>query len=58
MRKERIKEAKEIFGEEIVQEVLEIVHLSDPDGAHSLFEDFEKFEHAECVEFMFFDEDE
>lgn len=53
--KEKLEEAIEIFGSDVVAEVKEIVYLSDADGAWSLFEDMGKFEHAECVEFLYFE---
>jgi hypothetical protein len=52
---DRIDEAAEIFGDKIVQEVLTIVNTSDPDGAYTMFEDEGYFEHAECVEFIYFE---
>lgn len=54
MENELMKEAIEIFGNDVVYEVNEIVHLSDPDGAYAMFEDMGKYEHAECVEFLYF----
>lgn len=53
--KEKIQEAKETFGEEILSEVLAVVQVSDPDGAYSMFEDMGMFEHSECVEFIYFE---
>lgn len=53
--KEKIEAAIEAYGREVVAEVREIVYLSDPDGAWSMFEDMGKFEHAECVEFLYFE---
>ena len=56
MDKERINEAVECFGEAIVAEVVEIVSMSDADGAYTTFEDMGMFEHAECVELLYFAE--
>lgn len=53
--KEKIQEAKDIFGSEILSTVLAMVEMSDPDGAYTLFEDQGMFEHAECVEFIYFE---
>jgi hypothetical protein len=55
-RKEKIQEAIEEFGQEIVNEVIEIVYLSDPDGAYSMFEDMGKYEHAECISMIYFED--
>jgi hypothetical protein len=43
-----------IFGREIVDFVVSTVSLSDADGAYTLLEDAGMFEHAECVELLFF----
>ena len=56
MNAEQIKEATEIFGPYIVQEVIDVVDMCDPDGAHALFLDFDKEEHAECVEMLYFEQ--
>ena len=53
--KEKIKEAQAIYGVDTVGTVLEIVGVSDPDGAWSTFQDMGMEEHAECVEFLYFD---
>jgi hypothetical protein len=53
--KEKIQEARETFGEEILSEVLAVVQMSDADGAYSMFEDMGMFEHSECVEFIYFE---
>lgn len=42
------------FGREVVDFVISIVSLSDPDGAYTALEDAGMFEHAECVELLFF----
>jgi hypothetical protein len=54
-REERIKGAVENFGSEIVDFVLSVVHLSDPDGAWSLFESQGMFSHSQCVEEIYFE---
>ena len=53
--KEKIQEARETFGDEILSEVLEVVQMSDADGAYSMFEDMGMLEHSECVEFIYFE---
>jgi hypothetical protein len=35
---------------------MEVVAMSDADGAHTMFEDIGMFECAEVVEFLYFDE--
>lgn len=47
-------EAIEIYGQEIVNEVMMMVELSDADGMYTMYQDMGKDEHAECVEFMYF----
>lgn len=51
---ELVEEAKKMYGSEIVAEVIEMVGLADPDGAYTQYEDMGMFEHAECVEFLYF----
>jgi len=53
---DKLTQARDLFGSDVVEEVQLIVEQSDPDGAYSLLEDFGKFEHAECVEFLYFEE--
>ena len=55
--KEKIHEAVETFGLSVVQEVRMVVELADPDGAYTQFEDMGMFEHAECVAFLYFEEE-
>lgn len=52
---EKIKEAKEQFGNDIVNEVINCVEISDPDGVWAMFNDLGYIEHAECVEFLYFE---
>jgi hypothetical protein len=54
-KEERIKEAVGNFGSEIVDFVLSIVYLSDPDGAWSLFESQGMKEHSQCLEEIYFE---
>jgi hypothetical protein len=51
---ELLKEAIEVFGKNLVHEVLEVVYLADADGAYSTFQDMGMDDHAECVEMLFF----
>ena len=54
MSKETLKEAIEIYGRTIVSEVMNLVYVADADGCYSTFQDMGMDEHAECVEFIFF----
>lgn len=54
-REEAIQRAKEEFGEDIVREVQEVIYISDPDSAWSMFSDLGKYEHVECVEMIYFE---
>lgn len=53
--KELLVEANDMFGSQVVSETMMVVQVADPDGAYSHFEDMGMFEHAECVEFLYFD---
>jgi len=44
------------FGEDAVYQAMEVVAMSDADGAYTMFEDTGMFECAEAVEFLYFDE--
>ena len=52
--KEFLDEAIETYGEDIVQEVIDMVELSDPDGAYSLYEDQDMHFHVECLEVLYY----
>lgn len=54
-REEAIQRAKEEFGLSIVQEVQEVVYISDPDGAWSMFRDLEKYDHCAVIEMIYFE---
>lgn len=54
MSNELLKKAIEQFGENVVYVVKEVVEISDPDDAYTMFEDLGQYEHAECVEFLYF----
>lgn len=54
MSKELIQDAIQCYGSEIVKEVIEMVHISDPDCMYTTFQDMHMEEHAECVEMLFF----
>jgi hypothetical protein len=51
----KIQDAIHEFGANIVHEVVEVVAVSDPDGAYSLFEDMDMFDHQACVEMLYFE---
>lgn len=50
----RSLEAVGIFGKDVVDEVIAIVNLSDPDAAYVQFEDEGLSNHVSCVEFIYF----
>ena len=52
----KITEAIDSYGREVVSLVREAVAMSDPDGAWAAFSDMGMFEHAECLEFLYFEE--
>ena len=52
---EAINEAIKIWGEDAVYQAMEVVAMSDPDGAYTMFEDMGIFDQAEVVEFLYFD---
>lgn len=52
--KEKIKEAIEIYGRDVVSEVISMVQLFDADGCYSTFQDTGMDDHAEAVEFIYF----
>ena len=52
---EAIDEAKKLYGEDVVFQVMEVVAMSDADGAYTMFEDLGIFDQAEVVEFLYFD---
>ena len=54
MSKELIEEARSLFGNEVVNEVLSLVQVSDADGVYSMMQDMGMDDHAECVEFLYF----
>jgi hypothetical protein len=47
-------EAIKTYGNSIVSEVEIMVDMSDADGMYTTYQDMGKDEHAECVEFMYF----
>ena len=51
---ERSVEAIEVFGKDVVDEVVAIVNLNGPDIASVQFEDDEMLNHAACIEFIYF----
>jgi hypothetical protein len=55
MSKELIAEAVQQYGQNIVTQVMEVVAVSDADGAFAMFEDMGYYDHAEVVELLYFD---
>lgn len=51
---QRITAAKAEFGDDAVYTALEMVLMSDPDGAYTLLEDIGQFEASEAVAFLYF----
>lgn len=51
---EKIKAAKAEFGDDAVYMALEMVLMSDPDGAYTLLEEMGHFEASEAVAFLYF----
>lgn len=51
----KIQDAIEEFGANVVHEVIEVVSVSDADGAYSMFEDMGMFDHQACVEMLYFE---
>lgn len=49
----KIQEAIVQFGQSVVDVVLDIVRLSDEDGAYSLFRDYGMNECCDCVKFLY-----
>ena len=54
MSQELIQEAVQCFGSITVEEVIDMVRVSDPDCMYTLYQDMNMDEHAECVEMLFF----
>ena len=52
--KEKIAEALDQFGNDAVYLAMEMVRMSDPDGAYSHLEDMGEFEASEAVAFLYF----
>ncbi len=52
---ELILQAIEYFGSQVVSEVLTLIDVSDPDGVWVMFQDMEMEEHAQCIEFLYFE---
>jgi hypothetical protein len=54
MSQEVILDAIQCFGKAVVQEVIDMVNISDADCMYTTFEDMGMFDHAECVEMLYF----
>ena len=53
--KHAIKAAIEIYGRQKVEEIIELVEMSDPDGVYSIMMDFEDEDGAAIVEMIYFE---
>jgi hypothetical protein len=51
----KTQEVIEEFGADLVYEVIEIVSMSDADGAYTMFGDMGMFDHQACVEMLYFE---
>lgn len=54
LKKELLIEAISTYGKQVVDEVLEMVEIGDPDGLHSMYEDVGLYDHSEVVSLLFF----
>lgn len=54
LNQDSLTEAIEMYGKELVTEVIEMVELTDPDGAYTQYEDYGMYIHAEIVDMLFF----
>jgi hypothetical protein len=54
MSKELIAKAIKTYGAIVVADVMEMVHIGDPDGLFSLYNDVGLTNHAEVVELLYF----
>lgn len=57
-KRERIEEARTVFGDDTVDMVIAMVQVADPDGAWAGFMDQNMEEEADCVEFIYFGEED
>lgn len=53
MEKKLIKEAIDSFGYETVNQVFEMMELTNPDDAYIIFNNKKMFTHSKCVEFLY-----
>ena len=53
---QKVEEAIKLFGKEAVSFALEMVAISDADGAHTHLEDMGEYDAAEAVQFIYFEE--
>ena len=51
----KIQDAIHEFGAYTIHEVIEVVAVSDPDGAYTMFGDMGMFDHQICVEMLYFE---
>lgn len=53
MEQNLIKEAIDLYGYEIVNQVFEIMELTNPENAYNIFNDKKMFIHSKCVELLY-----
>ena len=51
---EVMQDAVQCFGSTVVHHVVEMVGCADPDCMYTLFQDMGMYDHADCVEMLFF----
>jgi hypothetical protein len=52
---QKIESAIELFGADIVHQVITLVSVSDADGVWSLYDDMGMYDHMQCVEYIYFE---
>ena len=53
MEQNLIKEAIDLYGYEIVNQVFEIMELTNPENEYNIFNDKKMFIHSKCVELLY-----
>lgn len=53
--KQKINQAIDIYGRDVVVQVVNLVNMSDEDGVYTMYQDMGMDDHAECVEFLYFE---
>lgn len=53
--KQKINQAIDIYGRDVVVQVVNLVNMSDEDGVYTMYRDMGMDDHADCVEFLYFE---